>query len=283
MKTDSTRKPLLPSWVVGEFIGTFILVFFGCGAVCAAVITGAQVGLWQVAVVWGIGIALAIHLCGALSGAHINPSVTLAFALWGDFPVKRVVPYILLQLCGAFSASAVLYLIFAGHIAAFETLHGITRGAPGSEASAMVFGEYFPNPGAAPLTDAAREAMPAWRAFAAEVIGTALLVLAVFGLIDSRNSNEPGILAPALIGLTVSILISVLAPLTMACFNPARDLGPRLFSYFAGWGDWVFLANGHGWFSVYIAAPLLGGILGGALYTFLFKGLYEATSVQSSD
>ncbi|MGB1130164.1 MAG: aquaporin, partial [Haloferula sp.] len=73
----------LPKWFVGEFVGTFILVFFGCGSVAAAVLTNAQMGIFQVAIVWGIAIALAIHLTGSLSGAHLNPAVTLAMAAFG--------------------------------------------------------------------------------------------------------------------------------------------------------------------------------------------------------
>ncbi len=75
----------IPAWMVGEFVGTFILVFFGCGSVCAAVTTGAEVGVFQVAIVWGLGIATAIYLTAALSGAHLNPAVTISLAVWEDF------------------------------------------------------------------------------------------------------------------------------------------------------------------------------------------------------
>lgn len=102
----------IPRWFTGEFFGTFLLVFFGCGSVCAAVLTGAQVGVFQVAIVWGLGIATAIHLTGALSGAHLNPAVTVGTAVWSDFPKKRVAPYIVTQMLGAFVGAAVLYLLF---------------------------------------------------------------------------------------------------------------------------------------------------------------------------
>jgi glycerol uptake facilitator protein len=97
----------LPKWFIGEFFGTFLLVLFGCGSVCAAVTTGAHVGVFQVAIVWGLGIATAIYLTGALSGAHLNPSVTLAMAAWNGFPWRQVLPYFGAQLLGAFVASAV--------------------------------------------------------------------------------------------------------------------------------------------------------------------------------
>ena len=84
----------IPAWFIGESFGTFLLVFFGCGSVCAAVTTGAQVGVFQVAIVWGLGIATAIYLTGALSGAHLNPAVTLSLVVWSDFPKARVLPYV---------------------------------------------------------------------------------------------------------------------------------------------------------------------------------------------
>ena len=96
----------IPAWFTGEFFGTFLLVFFGCGSVAASVLTGAQAGVFQVAIVWGLGIASAICLTGALSGAHLNPAVTLSMAVWSGFPVRRILPYCAAQLCGAFAAAA---------------------------------------------------------------------------------------------------------------------------------------------------------------------------------
>ncbi len=278
---------LLPRWLVGEFFGTFLLVFFGCGSVCAAVLTGAQQGIFQVAIVWGLGIATAIYLTGSLSGAHLNPSVTLAMAVWGNFPARRVVPYIVVQVVAAFVGAAVLYVVFSGALRVFEQKNGLVRGTPGSELSAKVFGEYFPPPSAKTPSDAPPSArlpessidalVTHQSAFVIEVIGTAVLLLVIFCVVDERNSNRPQGLTAATIGLTVTLLISLLGPLTMACFNPARDLGPRLFSALAGWGSVPFTANGQGWWTVYIVAPILGGQLGGALYRLFFKASYAST------
>jgi glycerol uptake facilitator protein len=268
----------LPPWLIGEFLGTFLLVFFGCGSVCAAVATGAQVGIFQVAIVWGLGIATAIYLTGALSGAHLNPAVTVAVAVFGGFPKSRVLPYIATQLVAAFVSAAVLYLVFGDALRSFEDRNGIVRGAPGSEASAMVFGEFFPNPGAKPLTPESREVMSHLSAFAAEIIGTAILLIVILSTTDTKNAGRPQILTALTIGLTVTLLISLLGPLTMACFNPARDLGPRLFSSLAGWGSVPFNANGWGWLTVYILAPLFGGLLGGRIYTAFLKPAYATTS-----
>ncbi len=265
----------IPRWLLGEFAGTFVLVFFGCGSVAASLLTGAQVGVFQVAIVWGLGIATAIYLTGSLSGAHLNPAVTVAMAVWSGFPRRRVLPYAVAQLAGAFVASAVLFGIFGGALTAFERAHGIGRGLPGSEATAMMFGEYFPNPGGAPLTEGRRAVMGPVAAFGAEVVGTALLLLVICAVTDERNRSRPQAFVPVAIGLTVTLLISLLGPLTMACFNPARDLGPRLFSSLAGWGNVPFQANGTGWFTVYIVAPLAGGILGGGVHRLLFAPAYR--------
>ena len=267
-----------PPWVVGEFVGTFLLVFFGCGSVAAAVLLGAQVGIFQVAIVWGLGIAIAIFVTGSLSGAHLNPAVTCALATCGDFPARRLPGYILLQLAGAFLAAAILHALFAGPLAVFEAANGITRGAVGSEASAMIYGEFFPNPGGKPFTDEIRARVSHLSAFSVEVVGTAILVLVICALTDERNRSRPRELTAAAIGLTVTLLISLLAPLTQACFNPARDLGPRLWSVFAGWGSVPFTANGWGWLTVYILAPLVGGQVGGALYRGVLRPAYQRTT-----
>jgi len=267
------QSPLIKPWMAGEFIGTLLLVFFGCGSVAAAVTTGSATGVFQVALVWGLGVATAVYLTGSLSGAHLNPAVSLALAVWSDFPKSRLLPYMLLQLAGAFSAAALLYLIFGPAIHVYEQTHGILRGAPGSEASAMVFGEYFPNPGGHALADTP-QILPHANAFATEFIATGILVLVILGSTDSCNNSRPQILTALIIGLTVTMLIILFGPLTMACLNPARDLGPRLFSAWAGWGSIPFTANGWGWLTVYIIAPLLGGLAGGGLYRLVLAPGY---------
>ncbi len=277
----SAPRPLLPAWFSGEFLGTFLLVFFGCGSVAAAVLTGAQVGIFQVAIVWGLGIAVAIQLTGSLSGAHLNPAVTVALAVWSGFPWRHVARHLVAQFAGAFAASAVLFAVFSGPLQAYERTHGIVRGAPGSEATAMIFGEYFPNPGGKPLTAERRAEVGPGTAFAIEVVGTAVLLLVVFAATDERNRAQPRALVSVTIGLTVTLLISLLGPLTMACFNPARDLGPRAFSALAGWGSVPFTANGLGWLTVYVIAPVVGAIGGGGLYRLLLQPHYAATPAPS--
>jgi len=275
-------EPSLKRVVIAEFLGTFLLIFFGCGAVHAAVLTGAQSGLWQVAIVWGVAIMLAIYAVGSISGAHINPAMTIASLIWRGFPASRVLPYIGAQVAGAFVAAAALFILFEPHIAAKEASKGVTRGQPGSEMTAMCYGEYYPAPGSlgageGPYSAADHASLKALmspgRAFLAEVLGTMILAFVVFALTDGRNSGSPMAgNAPIFIGLTVSALISVIAPLTQACFNPARDFGPRLFAYFAGWGAIALPGSSDlGWLTVYIIAPTVGAVLGGGLYDFAVR------------
>jgi glycerol uptake facilitator protein len=274
--SPSAAQRGLPAWAIGEFFGTFLLVFFGCGSVCAAVLTGAQAGIFQGAIVWGLGIATAIYLTGSLSGAHLNPAVTLALAGWNGFSWRRVPGYVAVQLLGAFAAAAALYLAFAGPLRAFEETHHIIRGQPGSEASAMIFGEFFPNPGGRPFDSKVIAMIGPGTAFFIESLGTAILLLVILCTTDEQNGSRPGLLTALTIGLTITLLISFLAPLTMACFNPARDFAPRVFSALAGWGSVPFTANGSGWFIVYILGPIAGGQVGGILYRLFFKRSYSS-------
>ena len=287
------KVPSLSRQIVAEMFGTFLLVFFGCGAVHAAVLTGAQSGLWQVAVVWGVAIMLAIYSVGGVSGAHINPAMTLAFALWRGFPKSRVLPFIAGQVAGAMLGASLLFVLFGPHLAAKEKEKLVTRGESGSIVTAMCYGEYFPNPGelAAGNDVYSVEKHSKWRemasptvAFLAEAFGTLILAFVVFALTDERNRGQPAAgQAPIFIGLTVSALISVIAPLTQACFNPARDFGPRLFARFAGWGSVALPGQDEwSWLTVYIVAPIFGAVVGGGIYEFAIRPAYAASKGKSA-
>ena len=258
---------------VAELIGTWLMVFVGTSVVAAAVLTGAQAGLWQVAVVWALGVSMAIYLTGAVSGAHLNPAVSLAFAIFRrrDFPVRLLLPYWVSQMLGAILAGLSVFLVYRSFISHFEAQHGIERGDPGSQLSTMMFGEYFPNPGMVGVDEGARALVTPLGAAAVEALGTGILVLMIFALVDRRNTSLPvKYLAPVFIGLTVAMIISMLAPLTMGGWNPARDFGPRLVAFFAGWGE-VAIPGPSGGFWAYIVGPLVGGPVGAAVYEFLIR------------
>jgi glycerol uptake facilitator protein len=232
---------------------------------------------------------VAIYVVGGISGSHINPAITVALAFWGRFSWGHVLPYIVSQLAGAMLAAVTLFGLFHTFLDAREARYHVVRGQPGSEITAMCYGEYFPNPDfladrlskdralqphqlGERIAEVNALVSPA-QAFLAEVLGTLLLALVVFALTDDRNTAAPAArLAPVFIGLTVSILISVLAPLTQACFNPARDFGPRLVAYFAGWGPIALPGpRGLGFLTVYIIAPVLGACAGGFVYLTLLR------------
>lgn len=255
-----------------EVVGTFLLVLFGTGSVAAAVLTGAQAGLWQVAVVWGFGVTLAIYATAAVSGAHLNPAVTLAFAILRreSFPRDRILPYWGAQLTGAVLAAVVVLAVFSPFIDRFEEQNGITRGEAGSELSAMIFGEYFPNPAMFGTGEEAEALVSPLMATAVEALGTGVLVFLIFALIEPRNGTRPQWLTPFFIGFTVAVLISLFAPITQAGWNPARDFGPRIVAFLAGWGE-IAIPGPRAGFVAYIVGPLVGGTLGGLIYDWTIR------------
>lgn len=280
-ETRDVASPAPPAFwpaLAGEYIGTFVLVFFGVGSVNAAVATGAQAGLWQVAVVWAIGVSLGIYASAALSGAHINPAITVVAAVYDRFPLKRVVPYWIAQVTGAATASLLLYGMFAEAIVEFERRRGLLRGGPGSELSAMMFGEYFPNPAIFGTAEDAWRIVSLPSAFIAEMVGTAMLAFLVAAVTHRRNAERPSpAFAAIVIGLGVAAIISVIAPLTQAGLNPARDFGPRLVAYFLGWGEIAIPGPRGGWFTVYILAPVVGALIGGGLYRLVASRLLKSS------
>ena len=256
----------------GELIGTYILVFFGIGSVHVAVLSGALTGLWQVAIVWGLGISLAIYALGSISGAHMNPAMTAAFAVYRDFPLKKVPAYVAAQLTGAIAGAATLYGLFHGLILRFEQMHSIVRGQSGSELSAMIYGEYFPNPGILGVDPAAFACVSHGQAMLAEGLGTAFLAFFVFAMTHEHEGEKPAkILFGLMIGLAVSIIICIVAPLTQAGLNPARDFGPRLFAWASGWGSVAIPGPRGGFFTVYILSPILGSLAGAGIFQLLMR------------
>ncbi len=250
---------------LGELLGTFILVLFGCGAVAVSVLFGSLQGLLQVALVWGIGVSLAIYLTRHLSCAHLNPAVSLAMVLGRRMRADKLPVYLCGQFLGAFFAGAVVYLLFSPSIMAFETAHSIARGSTESIKLAMILGEYYPNP-----LGTAVVSLPL--AMIAETLGTFVLVLMIFALTEGCNVGRPdNALAPVFIGLTVTVVICLIAPLTQAGLNPARDFGPRLVAWLAGWGSAAFPDHCGGFFWVYVAAPIIGGQLAALFFVYLLE------------
>lgn len=258
----------------GETLGTFLLVLFGCGSVATSVLFNAHQGLMQIAMVWGIGVTLAIYLTRHLSCAHLNPAVTLAMVVSKRMQLKKLPVYLAAQFLGAFLAGLAIYLLFSPSIEAFESAHHIVRGSAESVQTAKMFGEYYAAPGSTSVVS-----LPL--AIATEAFGTFLLVLMIFALTEGCNVGRPSeALAPVFIGLTVSSIICLIAPLTQAGLNPARDFGPRMVAWIFGWDSAAFPDQSGGFFLIYILGPITGAVLAALFFVLAFEPAMKKSSGQ---
>ena len=241
---------------LGEILGTFFLVLIGCGAVGVSILYPQEGhGLFQIALIWGFTIAVAVYMTRHLSNAHLNPAVTIAMVAARRMPAAKLPIYFVAQFLGAFVAGLLLYALFANAIADFESARGIVRGTPESMQSAKMFGCYY-------------TVHSMWAASGIEALGAFLLVLLVFALTDDANVGRPGdALAPIFIGIGIALLITLLAPLTQASMNPARDFGPRMAAWLCGWGDAAFPDRHGGFLWIYIVSPLLGAVASALFFT----------------
>ena len=252
---------------LAEVLGTFALILVGDGVVAAAVLIGSY-DPTGVAWVWGLAVIIAVYLAGGVSGAHLNPVVTLVFSFYRKFPKWKIVPYVVSQVAGAFLGAAAVSICWRGFWPSAAAKFGVTIGQPGSQRLMMVFCCYYPNPGAVGTGPQELAKVSTGTAFTAETLMTMLLLIAILALIDNLNPQAPrSNLAPLFIGIVVAALVAIGGPLTMTALNPARDFGPRLFGYLTGWGHVALPGpRGNEWW-VYILAPMVGGLLGGTIYS----------------
>lgn len=241
--------------LLAEFFGTFILIVFGVGVVAQFVLSRSTAGSYlSINVAWGLAVAMGCYVSAGVTGAHLNPAVTLALAAHRRFPWNHVLPYSVAQIAGAFVASAVVYLTYHEALNAFD---GGVRQVLGASGTAGIWATY-PQPFLSVFPGG----------FIDQVVGTALLVAVIFGITDPRNAPPPTGLAPVVVGLLVVLIGATFGFNSGYAINPARDFGPRLFTFIAGWGSGVFTA-GNGWWWVPIIAPLIGGVAGGWIYDVL--------------
>lgn len=283
MATWFNRKSLAGEFVA-ELVGTMILILFGDGVVGAVLLflgfnaTGPNSGTSGTAswvlinFGWGFAVMLGVYVAGALTGAHINPAVTLAMAVRRQFPWSKVPWYWLAQVIGAFIAAAILYVEYSTGFYSVEKAGHITRGSLASAGQASVF---FTSP----HTALGGTVVPIGTAFFDEVLGTALLLFLILAVVDLRNSPPASNLAPLIIGFIVVAIGMSFGVVSGYAINPARDFGPRLFALFAGWGQVAFPGNGVGYsnyFWVPIVAPLIGGVIGAFVYDFTIRDTLSA-------
>lgn len=260
---------------LAEFFGTFVLIAFGTGVVAMAVAglpgSGRGDGIisdgdWLLITWgWGMAVAFAIYVAGGITGAHINPAVTIAFAVFGGFAWRKVPGYIVAQVLGAIAGAALVYATYRDAIQAFELDAGIARSG-GQDVGIFVTGpaQYF--------TDY-------WGPFLSEVVGTAFLLLFVFAVVDLMNLPPKANLAPLIIGLAVFAIGVSFGANSGYAINPARDFGPRVLAYMMGWGDAAFpgaQGNLDAYWWVPILAPIVGGLIGAAFYRFFISDVLKA-------
>ncbi len=253
--------------LLAEFFGTFILIVFGVGVVAQVVLSRNTAGSYlSINLAWGLAVTMGCYVCAGVTGAHLNPAVTIALAAHRQFPWNKVLPYSLAQVAGAFAASAVVFVTYHEALAAFD---GGVRQVLGPQGTAGIWATY-PQPFLSVFPGG----------FIDQVVGTALLVAVIFGITDSRNSPAPNGLAPVVVGLLVVVIGATFGFNAGYAINPARDFGPRLFTAVAGWGPEVFRAANNWWW-VPIVAPIVGGVAGGFAYD-AFVGRYLTTEVHTT-
>jgi glycerol uptake facilitator protein len=248
-----TTRPTLAAELLAEFLGTFVLILFGTGVVAMVVLFPSRTpgelihgGYTNITLGWGLGVTMGIYVAGKISGAHLNPAVTLALAVFRGFSWRKVLPYSLAQTAGAFVAAA---LVYRNYLPAFRQVD------PLLEKTASVFTTFptFPSVPQAGFLD--------------QLIGTALLLLLIFAITDEFNSPPAANFTPIAIGLVVVAIGMSFGGMHGYPINPARDFGPRLFTALAGFRN-NGLTDGSGAWWVPVVAPLLGGLIGAAVYDF---------------
>lgn len=272
---------------LAEFLGTFVLILFGDGAVAMAVAglpgSGRTIspttifvgpGDWLlVGFGWAFAVAFAVYVAGGVSGAHVNPAVTIAFAVRRRFPWRKVGPYIVAQVLGAFAGAAVVYAVYESAINAFDEASRTPRDSGEAVATFSIFATfpapYFHGSWVGPFID--------------QVVGTGLLLLLIVAVIDRRNMAPQANMGPLLTGLVVGAIGISFGANAGYAINPARDFGPRFLAWIAGWGDVALPGSIPGGFSWYfwipIVGPIVGGLIGVLIYDLFIGDVLNARSV----
>jgi glycerol uptake facilitator protein len=277
LRHGAPLKRLGGTWgeVLAEFLGTLIIIAFGDGVVAMAVaaLPGSgraqtpttiflAAGDWLlIAWGWAFAVAFAIYIAGGISGAHLNPAVTLAFAVRRKFPWKKVLPYWGAQLAGAFVGAALVYAVYFEAIDAFNKASKTARDAAGGLATFSIFAT-FP----APYFGGNN-----WGPFLDQVVGTMFLVMLIAAIVDQRNMG--GFVkhfAPLMVGLLIAAIGISFGANAGYAINPARDLGPRLFAWLAGWGQVAMPGTVDGSFSWYFWVPIIGPLIGGVIGVIIY-------------
>jgi glycerol uptake facilitator protein len=249
-------KPTLAGELLAEFLGTLVLIALGDGVVAMVVLfdpgtPGAVVhgGYTNITLGWGLAVLMGLCLAGRVSGGHLNPAVTLALAVFRDFPWRKVLPYMAAQLAGAFGGAALVYLNYLPAFRKFDP--DLSNPAT---VSVFATAPSFPDAWAHGLLD--------------QVVGTALLIGLVLAILEPKDPFTSPALQPLMVALVVVAIGVSWGGMHGYAINPARDLGPRLFTLAAGFRHTGFA---DGVFLVPIVGPLLGGLLGALVYDSMIR------------
>ena len=270
---------------LSEFLGTFVLILFGDGVVAMAVAALNQSGRgtkifdasgdWLIiGFGWFFAVTLAVYVAGGISGAHINPAVTISFALRRGFAWSKVPGYIVAQVVGAFVGALVVYIVYKAAIDSYDTANHITKGQANSVPTYSIFAT-FPAP----------YFHTVWGPLIDQIVGTALLVGIVFAVVDEFGTPVRANLAPLIVGLIVGGIGLSFGANAGYAINPARDFGPRVFAAIAGWDKIAFpgdYGNINTYFWIPIVGPIVGGCLGALIYDFCIHNTYRALGKQPS-
>jgi glycerol uptake facilitator protein len=243
--------------LVAEFFGTLVLMLFGEGVCAMTTLFGTHLpgeivkgGYTNITIAWGLGVTLGIYVANRYSGAHLNPAVTLSLAVFRGFSWRKVLPYMLAQVLGAFTAAA---LVFWNYRPAFEAFD------PKLENTAGIFSTFpaFPAVPMAGLFD--------------QILGTAILMFVILAIGEAMEGEVTNV-APILVGLLVVAIGMAFGGMHGYAINPARDFGPRLFTVLAGFKN-NGMTDGTNVFWVPIVGPLIGGLVGTAAHDLGLKRL----------
>lgn len=267
------------SWIgkyIGEAIGVYLIVLFGCGLLFSAILFGVIGDFYSAGMGWGLAVAIAVYAAASMSGAHFNPAVTLAMAITNRFPWSHVVQYWISQIVGGFLGGLTLLALFGQAFGQYATKNNLVIGQPGSEKLAMMFIPISPHPYVVGIDQAAYDAVPVWCGFLAEALCTALLVAFILILLEKRSVNAPSSwFSPFALGLLICMIVIIDGPLTMTSLNPARDLGPRIVCLLMGFGSIAFPGvRDGGSLLVTVVAPLVGGPIGALFFDHVMKPFF---------
>ena len=249
--------------LIAEFVGTMILILFGVGVVAQVVAAGLG-DHDSIAWAWGFGVMLGVYVAARISGAHLNPAVTLSLAIFRGFSWEKVGPYALAQTAGAFVAALLVRWNYTEILA---------KADPGHTIKTQFIFSTLPGNGTFPVSE--------WGALRDQIIGTAILVLLIMALTDIKNTAPKANMGPLITGLLVVAIGMAFGSDAGYAINPARDFGPRLASYLTGYRHAWRDQYGDLYFWVPIVGPLIGGPVGAAIYQFLIARFLPTQDVQA--